>query len=209
MLGIPLITRTIEICQRSQVFASILVTTDSAAIAEIAINAGAQVHERPATLADDYTGLLPVMADATTGIDPELPACCVYATAVTLQPSDLVASWDKFVAMQNQNGSDGPNTFLTGVVEYPHPIQRALTLDDSGALTLLHPEFAQTRTQDLAKRWHDAGVFIWGSCGAWARSEPVLSRAHGFELPYSQVIDLDTEDDWLRAESLLKARGSG
>lgn len=209
MLEIPLITRTIEICKRSQVFASIMVTTDSAAIAELAISAGAQVHERPATLADDYTGLAPVMADATAGLDPELPTCCVYATAVTLQPSDLVASWERFVAMQSQNQADGLNTFLTGVVAYPHPIQRALTLDDLGALTLVHPEFAQTRTQDLPKRWHDAGVFIWGRCGAWARSEPVLSRAHGFELPYSQVIDLDTEDDWSRAESILKARENG
>jgi N-acylneuraminate cytidylyltransferase len=98
------------------------------------------------------------------------------------------------------------NSFLTAVVRYPHPIQRALDLSENGKVTMLSPEYASTRTQDLPERWHDAGAFIWGSALAWSQSEPVLTRTHGFPLAHSQTVDLDTEDDWVRAEALLAMR---
>jgi len=34
----------------------------------------------------------------------------------------------------------------------------------------------------------------------------VLTRAHGFPLSHSQTVDLDTEEDWVRAETLLLVR---
>ena len=204
MLGIPLITRAIQICQESGVFESIVVSTDSDQIAELARAAGAQVHNRPSALADDHTPLLPVIAEATANIDPTTPICCFYATAVTVHPSELVKSWQVFEAMLANPTS--AHSFLTAVVRYPHPIQRAFELGADGGLTMLSPEYASTRTQDLPERWHDAGAFIWGSALAWSQSEPVLTRAHGFPLSHSETVDLDTEEDWVRAETLLTVR---
>ena len=204
MLGIPLITRAIRICQESGVFESIVVSTDSDQIAELARAEGVQVHNRPGALADDHTPLLPVIADATADIYPPTPICCFYATAVTVHPGSLANSWRAFEAMLTHPTST--NVFLTAVVRYPHPIQRALQLSNSGEVTMLSPEYASTRTQDLPERWHDAGAFIWGSARAWAQSEPVLTRAHGFPLSHSQTVDLDTEEDWVRAETLLNVR---
>jgi pseudaminic acid cytidylyltransferase len=204
MLGIPLITRAIRICQQAGVFESVVVSTDSDQIADLARAAGAQVHDRPADLADDHTPLLPVIAEATVNIDPKTPICCFYATAVTVDPGELVKSWRAFEAMLANSAS--VNSFLTAVVRYPHPIQRALELGANGEVAMLSPEYASTRTQDLLERWHDAGAFVWGSALAWSQSEPVLTRAHGFPLSHSQIVDLDTEDDWLRAETLLAMR---
>ena len=207
MLGIPLITRAIRICQESEIFESIVVNTDSEQIAELARAAGAQVHNRPIALADDHTPLLPVIAKATVDTvdtNPTMPICCFYATAVTVDPGELVNSWRVFGAMVANPTS--ANSFLTAVVRYPHPIQRALELGANGDVTMLSPEYALTRTQDLPERWHDAGAFIWGSAFAWSQSEPVLTRAHGFPLAHSQIVDLDTEEDWLRAETLLTVR---
>lgn len=207
MLGIPLITRAIRICQESGVFESVLVSTDSELIADLARAAGAQVHNRPADLSDDHTPLLPVIAEATVGYDPTTPICCLYATAVTLDPVDLATSWRAFEAMLAH--PTGANSFLTAVVRYPHPIQRALELSNSGAVTMLSPEYASTRTQDLPERWHDAGAFVWGSALAWSQCEPVLTRTHGFPLPHSEAVDLDTEEDWAKAETLLTVRENG
>jgi len=207
MLGIPLITRAIRICQESGIFESIVVSTDSDQIAELARAAGAQVHNRPSALADDHTPLLPVIAEATVGTvdtDPTTPICCFYATAVTVHPGELVKSWQVFEAMLAN--PTNANSFLTAVVRYPHPIQRALERKDTGELTMLSPEYASTRTQDLPERWHDAGAFIWGSALAWSQNKPALTRAHGFPLSHSETVDLDTEEDWVRAETLLTVR---
>ncbi len=204
MLGIPLITRAIRICRESGVFESIVVSTDSDQIADLARAADAQVHTRPAALADDHTPLLPVIAETTVGFDPSTPICCFYATAVTVDPLGLVNSWQVFEAMLAD--PTGASSFLTAVVRYPHPIQRALELGPGGEITMLSPEYASTRTQDLPERWHDAGAFVWGSALAWSQSEPVLTRAHGFPLSHSQTVDLDTEEDWVRAETLLAMR---
>jgi pseudaminic acid cytidylyltransferase len=204
MLGIPLITRAIRTCQESGIFESIVVSTDSDQIAELARAAGAQVHNRPIALADDHSPLLPVIAEATASSDPTTPICCFYATAVTVHPGELVNSWQVFEAMLANPTSS--NSFLTAVVRYPHPIQRAMERRDSGELTMLSPEYASTRTQDLPERWHDAGAFIWGSALAWSQSEPVLTRAHGFPLSHAETVDLDTEEDWVRAETLLTVR---
>ena len=204
MLGIPLITRAIRICQESGVFESVVVSTESEQIADLALAAGALVHNRPTDLADDHTPLLPVIAEATANFDPTTPICCFYATAVTVNPSQLAESCRTFEAMLATPTS--ANSFLTAVVRYPHPIQRALELNPDGEVTMLSPEYASTRTQDLQERWHDAGAFVWGSALTWSQSEPVLTRAHGFPLSHSQTVDLDTEEDWVRAETLLAMR---
>ena len=114
MLGIPLITRAIRICQESGVFESVLVSTDSDQIADLARAAGALVHNRPADLADDYTPLLPVIAEATANTAKSTPICCFYTTAVTVDPGELVKSWQAFEAMLADPSC--ANSFLTGVV---------------------------------------------------------------------------------------------
>ena len=204
MLGIPLAARVISTCLESNVFETVLVSTDSPEIAQLALESGASVVERPGSLADHHTPLLPVVAHAVTDLEPGAPVCCVYATAVTLTPQDLVDSWSRFSELLTTDPLS--TNFLTGVVKYSHPIQRALVLGDEGVITMLHPEYAQTRTQDLPPRWHDAGVFIWGTAHSWVQPEAVLSRAHGFPLPESRIIDIDTEEDWIAAERVLSTR---
>ena len=204
MLGVPLISRAVGICLESGIFESVVVSTDSPDIRDLAEQAGAAVQDRPSDLADDHTPLLPVMAHAVSGLAPDTPVCCFYATAVTVRPANVAASWHRFQSLTASNPH--ATSFLTGIVGFPHPIQRALELHDSGELTMLSPEFAQTRTQDLPARWHDAGAFIWGTARAWAQSEPVLARAYGFPLDRAQVVDLDTEEDWEIAERLLSTQ---
>jgi pseudaminic acid cytidylyltransferase len=98
------------------------------------------------------------------------------------------------------------------VVRYGHPIQRALR---SGASGLLEPREGQmalaTRTQDLEPMWHDAGQFYWASPSRWSAPQPLLSTVVPFEVPEWRVQDIDTEEDWIRAEmiySLAQSRSA-
>jgi len=200
--GRPLIAWAIETCLTSALFDSVIVSTDDPEIAALAEENGASVpFERPAVLSDDDTPLAPVIAHAISmieelGLHPDA-VCCVYPGSPGLTPDDLRSSWATLEAAPHP-------PFVVGVSEYPHPIQRALTRDSSGMLRMVDPGQALTRTQDLPPLWHDAGQFVWGRTTAWRDGLPILDNAMGYELSAWRAIDLDTEDDWMRAEIVFR-----
>jgi len=101
-------------------------------------------------------------------------------------------------------------SFAFSVCSFGFPVQRALTLDGQGALTALYPEFRNTRSQDLPEAFQDAGQFYWGRSDAWLRGEVVYSPASlPVILPRHLVQDIDTLEDWKRAEYLYAALKAG
>ncbi|MEC9320351.1 MAG: pseudaminic acid cytidylyltransferase, partial [Pseudomonadota bacterium] len=75
-----------------------------------------------------------------------------------------------------------------------------------GLVEMFMPEHASTRSQDLPKAWHDAGQFYWGKRDAWFSQDSFFTaRTRLFPLPSFRVQDIDTPDDWLRAEWMKKA----
>jgi len=68
------------------------------------------------------------------------------------------------------------------------------------------------RSQDLEPAWHDAGQFYWARALTWAAGLPVFGPgAVGVALPSYRVVDIDTPEDWTRAEVLfsLSKRAAG
>ena len=71
---------------------------------------------------------------------------------------------------------------------------------------MFQPEHFNTRSQDLEEAWHDAGQFYWGKAQAWLQGKPMFSHdAAPVPLPRHRVQDIDTPEDWERAEWLFKA----
>jgi pseudaminic acid cytidylyltransferase len=206
LAGIPVLERTITIAQISEVDSHIFVSTDSPEIADLALSLGVQVIDRHSELADDHTPLLPVMHHALTHlreidlVDGSTPVACLYATAVTLDPVDFTRGFHQLMDIP----VSATARLVTGVVEYPHPIERALSLTDDSVLVASAPQWASTRTQDLPAHYFDAGAFIWGFAPDWSNQEPVLTRAQGCVLPAWRSVDLDTESDWERAELVIQ-----
>ena len=63
--GRPIISYSIRVAQETELFNRIIVSTDSAEIAEVAKIYGAEVpFVRPAELSDDFTGTVPVLLHA-------------------------------------------------------------------------------------------------------------------------------------------------
>ena len=58
------------------------------------------------------------------------------------------------------------------------------------------------RTQDLKAAYYDAGQFYWGSESSWANSESLHSNSIGYIIPSWRAVDIDTDEDWTRAEIL-------
>jgi N-acylneuraminate cytidylyltransferase len=196
--GRPMIAWSIEAAINSGLFERIIVSTDDPEIAEITSQLGAEApFERPADLANDHAGTLPVIRHAVDWLmqhgSPVTHACCIYATAPFLRVEDLRNSR---IIMQ-----DPELHFVFSITRFAFPIQRALKLDTQNSLSMYWPEHELSRSQDLPAAYHDAGQFYWGTADAWRTQDRIYSsKCRGHELPEERVQDIDTESDWRVAE---------
>lgn len=201
--GKPMIAWSIEAAISSDCFDRIVVSTDDDEIADVAKTYGADVpFMRPAVLADDYAGTTPVIAHAIQWhIDhDEKPdhVCCVYATAPFIQPEDINRGLDLLLSSEAN--------FAFSVTSYAFPIQRAIRVTDNKRVEMFQPEHFSTRSQDLEEAWHDAGQFYWGNNLAWLEEKKLFSgNAAPVILPRHRVQDIDTQEDWVRAELMFSA----
>ena len=202
MNGRPLLSWTIETAIGSAAFDAVVVSTDDDEIAQVAADSGGQVSfRRPDHLSDDHASTTAVLAHAVAELldqgvlagDDDL-VCCLYPAAIGLRGEDLRRGRALL------ESSDVP--YVTTVLRYSHPIQRAMEIEASGRIRMLDAQAGDRRTQDLPPRWHDAGQCYWGRRWAWARALPIFPNSLALELPASEVLDIDTEDDWVRAERL-------
>lgn len=204
--GVPMIVRSIETALTSRLFDEVVVSTDDEEIADMAQAHGAQVpFMRPASLADDFTGTAAVIAHALTELHERSFdfACCIYATAPLLQGRFLRQGYEALRTHPDKS-------YAFSVTGFGFPVQRALTLDEQGALTPLYPKFRDTRSQDLPEAFQDAGQFYWGRREAWLRGDVLFSpKSLPVVLPRHLVQDIDTPEDWKRAEYLYAALKAG
>ena len=201
--GRPMIAWPIAAARECGLFDRIIVSTDDPEIAEIACQHGAEApFLRPASLADDHTGTTEVIAHATGwALDqgwPVAAVCCLYPTAPTIATADLVEARHML--------DDGDWDFVFTATDYPSPIFRAFRQTGDGGLEMFHPEHFTTRSQDLPRALHDAGQFYWGRPESWIAGEPLFGpRSAPLIIPRWRVQDIDTLDDWHRAEAMVKA----
>lgn len=201
--GKPMVGWSIEAALQSGSFDHVVVSTDDAEIAEVAQQYGALVpFIRPAALSDDHTGTTAVVAHAIEwfieqGQTPEL-VCCLYATAPFVTAADLRQGLQALT----DSGCD----FAFSVTSYPFPIQRAIRITETGRVEMFNPEHFNARSQDLEETFHDAGQFYWGRADAWLQNKVIFGlTSTPVKLPRHRVQDIDTNEDWVRAEWLFKA----
>jgi pseudaminic acid cytidylyltransferase len=201
--GKPMIAWSIEAALEAGVFDKIIVSTDDTEIANIAKEHGAEVpFIRPSELSGDYTGTTAVIAHAIEWYQSQNTlvdlACCIYATAPFISAQDLKRGLHVL--------TEGSSDFAFSVTSYAFPIQRAIKLSKDGRVEMFQPEHFNTRSQDLVEAYHDAGQFYWGRPEAWLAGKPIFTLASSpVILPRSRVQDIDTLEDWARAELMFKA----
>ena len=198
--GKPMIAWAIETAKASGLFEHIIVSTDDAEIAKVAITFGAEVpFLRPTDLSDDYAGTTEVITHAvnwmaTQGWDIS-DVCCIYATAPLLQVDDIESG------LKLLDSGDWEYTF--SAAEFDSPIFRSFEQVSGGGVAMFFPEHFTTRSQDLPLALHDAGQFYWGKVSAWTKGKQIFDEHSApVIIPRWRVQDIDTENDWVRAESI-------
>ena len=203
-LNRPVIEYSIEAAKKSEIFDRIIVSTDNEDIAALAKKNGAEVpFMRPASLADDHATTVAVLEHAVHWLTqnnstPEF-FCCIYPTAPTMQMQYLKEAFE--LLRQKQVGAVIP------VTTFDYPILRALKITSKGNLEMFWPEHEQSRSNDLPVGYHDAGQFYWLKTAAFLKAKKIfLPDALPIVIPRNLVQDIDTLEDWERAEQIYRSQ---
>ena len=200
--GKPMIEHSIQVAIESKVFDKIIVSTDDHEIAEVAKSCGAEVpFFRPEKLSDDYATTTEVISHAIEyfkGNGLQLKAvCCIYATAPFIQVEDLKKAESIF--------RTGNWQYVFSATSFGFPIFRSIKKNENGSVEMFYPEYFNTRSQDLPEAYHDAGQFYWGKPEAWLEGKRIFDTWSTIvQLPRWRVQDIDTMEDWERAEKLYR-----
>ena len=198
--GWPMIAHAIHAAAESGLFERIVVSTDDDEIARIAEAHGAEVpFRRDSDLANDQAGTLPVIQDAIRRVGAE-DGCvaAIYPTVPLLRPEDLRNAYDSW-------SRHGDGRILIPVCQYAYPVFRSFVRDGETGLKMLFPDCYHMRSQDLEPVFHDAGLFYLASPDVWLESDRIYrSDSLMWVMPGERVCDIDTLDDWERAEFLFR-----
>jgi len=201
--GKPIISYSVEAALASNCFDKVIVSTDDEGVADIAKQCGAEIpFLRPAELSDDYTGTGDVVKHAINwyenqGVEVDY-VCCIYATAPFVDSKYIIDGYEKL--------SLSKKSYAFSVTSFPFPIQRAIRINSSNEVEAVWPENIFKRSQDLEECYHDAGQFYWGISDAFLNDEKIFSPASlPVLIPRYLVQDIDTQEDWERAELMYHA----
>lgn len=198
--GQPVIAYSIKAALNSGCFDQVVVSTDDEDIAKIAQSLGASTpFVRPNELSDDHAGTLPVIQHTIQWFesrDIQLEkACCLYATAPFVSSKAINESLDQMV--------DANADYCFSATRFEFPIQRAIKINTNNRVQMFTPEFYNSRSQDLEEAYHDAGQFYWGNVKTFLDGVDFFSEvATPYIIPKYLVQDIDTMEDWVRAEAM-------
>jgi pseudaminic acid cytidylyltransferase len=93
--------------------------------------------------------------------------------------------------------------YVFSATSFSSPIFRAFENTKGGGVSMFFPDLFERRSQDLPDAWHDAAQFYWGQPSAWLENARIFD-AHStiVPIPRWRVQDIDTPEDWTRAEAL-------
>ena len=200
-LGKPMLSYAIKACKDAGIFSEIMVSTDSAEIAEIALNTGARVpFMRSQKTADDFATTFDVLEEVISNYKKEKREfdyiCCVYPCVPFLSGQTLQDAYNKLMTSDNDA--------LQPVCKFPVPIEWAMKIEN-GLLVPNDRKAQSIRSQDLEPKFFDVGMFYMIKNEALLREKTLTpAKTMAYIMDEREVQDIDTLDDWQLAELKYK-----
>ena len=196
-LGSPIIKYSIDASLQAGCFDEVMVSTDDREIAHIALALGAKIpFMRSEATSNDFAITAAVILEVLNeykmrGMEFEY-FCCVYPTAPFVTAEKLRAAYNKLIVSKAEA--------LVPVVRFGFPIFRSFKIEN-GLVRMNWPEHMATRSQDLPPAFHDCGQFYFLKTEAFFEHKKMFpDLTVPFEVPESEVQDIDSEEDWKIAE---------
>ena len=224
--GMPLIAHSVVQALDSDLFADVVVSTDSEEYASIARSYGASVpFIRPRSLAEDDVPTSEVILHTLKcvgGTDLSSYHSRVYDAFVVLQPTsplrmieDIRGSCTRLTT-PCVDESTTPTSTLPGVLpemvisvcETPHPPQWCGILPENGILRDFIPEGIRNRPRQKLQTYHMInGALFWSWVNVYiAQQDPYKAFSVAYKMPLERSIDIDTDVDLLLARVLYERR---
>jgi N-acylneuraminate cytidylyltransferase len=123
--------------------------------------------------------------------------CCIYPVTPLLRIARIEQGFE-LIKQGNWN-------FVVPCQPVKISPERQFKLTENDSIVMNQLGFSQSRTQDLPQYFHDSGQFYWGKATAWLEQVPILSiTSTVLHLSPTEVVDIDTINDWQYAELLSK-----
>lgn len=204
--GKPMIAHILQAAQSSGLFDVIHVSTESDEIRDVVESLGFCVDfMRPVELADDHTPIMPVLKYVTDTYAARGQTFDQVWMLMACAPLIELGELQQAAQLFEQSGEVNP---VLAISEFPAPIEWAFSRSEDGKLTPVQAGMFAMRSQDLTKKYFDAGAFavfpastVRGSHGSGSDSGFM-----GYVLPKSKAIDIDNQADWDLAEAMYRLR---
>jgi N-acylneuraminate cytidylyltransferase len=205
--GVPLVVRAVRTAADSGLFAAVVVSTDDARLAALAVEAGAEApFLREEALTRDGIEVDAVVRQALLWLEQRRAG--TFQWVCTLQPTsplrtveDVRASW---ALLRDDPTADG----VTSVSPYGHHPFWALHLT-RGALRPERPDLATRSRTSLTPLYHPDGCIYWQRVAdVLAQRPPYDGRILAYLTPAASAVDVDQAEDLAYAEFLLQRQQS-
>jgi CMP-N-acetylneuraminic acid synthetase len=203
--GKPLLAYTADVALRSRLLARVILSTDDAEVAETGLRCGLDVpFLRPAHLAEDSTPTLDVVQHAVVWLEAHgerVDAICL------LQPTHPFRRLQDVDACIARLADEGADSVVTVVAVPPHYNPHWVYLQNAdGALRISTGEAEPiARRQDLPPAFRREGsVYVTRRDVIMHGHSMYGARMFGHLVQDDGRVDLDTIEDWHRAELFLR-----
>ena len=202
--GKPLIAHAIENGRACKRIDKLMVSTDSEEIAKVAESAGAWVpFIRPFHLAQNDSPMLAVLEHAL--LEVELTQRTKISAVVLIDPTAplrMVQDLDQAIALFER---ESPDAVISGTPAKRNPYFNMVE-ENNGFFRLVKKSNTEiTRRQDCPKVYDlNTVVWIFSREAIIEIRERIPPKTLVFEVPEARAIDLDTEQDFKRLESVRR-----
>lgn len=190
-----MIAYAIDAALKSEIFDTVMVSTDSEEIAEISRQYGAEVpfmrSEKTASdNATTFDALDEVICEYKKLGKEFDTLCCIYPCVPFLKAETIRDAY------KNMKGFDA----VVPVCKYPVPIEWALKIK-SGLLVPNDPEAREIRSQDLEPAYYDAGMFYFCKVKSMYENNSLIpENSSAYIIDEKECQDIDTPEDWQNAQ---------
>lgn len=200
--GKPIIAYSLKLAKECGIFDTIHVSTDSLKIKKIAEKYGPKVEFlRPKKISGDYTPIIEVLRYVYDYYKKKnfffdeiwsLSACSPLLKKVDLiRASRLLRNNKKRIVLS--------------ITEYSTPIEWAFKINKKNYLKPIKKSSYKLRSQDIPKRYHDAGAFVGIPVNFFSKKKFDFDKYYiGNIIDKNRVIDIDNISDWKIAEAMYK-----
>jgi len=203
LAGHPLIAYTIARARACPFIDRVVVSTDSDAIAEVAVRYGAEVpFRRPPELATSEAGKIPALQHAVRSLEQAGPAIDII---VDLDPTSPLRTLDEIEACWRLVQTAETDVVFTVTPARKNPYFNMVEVHEGYARLVRSPDRTVVRRQDAPDVFDmNASVYAWRRSYLLDNGRVVGPRSRIVEMPAVRSHDIDSEIDFSFLEFLVR-----